>query len=369
MRKCIEGSHAIAQVIGLCRPDVVAAFPITPQTHIVEALSKMKADGQADFEFINTDSEFASASIIQGASAAGGRAYTATSSQGLLLMTEVLFSIAGLRLPVVMTVANRAISSPINIWNDQQDSMTVRDAGWIMLYAQDNQAALDLHLLAFKLAEKLKVPAMVNMDGFVLTHTYEPVDVPPADLVKKFLPNYQPQPGQFLDVTNPVSLGCFATPDDYQEIRLELNQDLKKGLNLFEKESVTFNKIFKRKYKLVEYYGAKNPDKVIVSFGSLVGTIKDAVDELNQNKKNKVGVINIICYRPFPDVQIIKQLSKVKKIAVVEKDISLGAEGCLATDVKRALYGKTNSLIKSYPMGLGGRDIRKNEIKKIFQQL
>jgi pyruvate ferredoxin oxidoreductase alpha subunit len=367
MKKCIEGSKAVAQVVNLCSPDVVSAYPITPQTHIVEDLASLKANGDASFEFVRADSEFAAASIVLGASASGGRAYSASSSQGLLLMTEVLFSIAGMRLPVVLTCANRAISSPINIWNDQQDSQTVRDAGWLMLFAEDNQAACDLHILAFKLAEQLKIPAMVNMDGFVLTHTVEPVEVPEEKLIKKFLPAYKPVLGQILETEKPVSLGCFVTPTHYQKIRLELDADLKAAKKLFKKEANLFKKIFGREYDLVQYYGATNPETVMVSFGSVVGTIKDAVDDLNK-KKAKFGVLNVVCYRPFPDEEVVKYLAKVKKIIVLEKDISLGSEGALSLEIKKSLYGKSKAKIISITTGLGGQDIRLIEIKNIFKK-
>lgn len=368
MKQCIEGSQAVAKVIQKIKPDVVSAFPITPQTHIVESLAKMRADGQADFEFINSDSEFAAASIVLGASATGGRVYTATSSQGLLLMAEVLINIAGMRLPVVVTCANRAISAPINIWNDQQDSLTIRDSGWMMLYAKDNQAAADLQLFAYKIAEKLRVPVMVNMDGFVLTHTYEVVDIPSQEQVDKFLPAYKPQEGQFLDVQNPVTLGSFATPDDYQEIRLELHEDLKKSLALFKKQAGLFNKIFKRKYNLVEYIGPAGAKTVLVTFGSLAGTIEATLKKLNE-KKSTTALLNVVCYRPFPDKEAVKALAFAKKIIVIEKDLSMGAEGCLATDLKRALYGQSKAQFYSYAMGLGGRDIRQKDIVKIVNQV
>ena len=194
MLKQIEGSHAVADVVALCRPNVIPAYPITPQTHIVEALSQIVADGRLDAEFINVESEFAAASAVLGASAAGARAYTATTSQGLLLMTEVIYCLAGMRLPVVMTCANRAISAPLNIWNDHQDSMSVRDAGWIQLHAEDNQEAADLHIQAFRIAEETFLPVMVCMDGFILTHAFEPVDIPEQKQVDDFLPPQKPRP-------------------------------------------------------------------------------------------------------------------------------------------------------------------------------
>jgi pyruvate ferredoxin oxidoreductase alpha subunit len=366
MKSSIEGSRAIAETIKLIKPDVVSSYPITPQTHIVEALAEFQANG-ADFEFVRAESEFASASILLGASAAGGRTYTATSSQGLLLMTEVIFSIAGMRLPVVMTCANRAVSSPVNIWNDQQDSLTVRDAGWMMLYAEDNQAAADLHLFAYKIAEQLKIPAMVNVDGFVLTHTVEPVELATPTQVTEFLPDYSPDPQAILDTNNPLSLGCFVTPADYQEIRLELHEDLNQVKKLFKTEAKLFKKIFGREYKLVDYYGVPKPEVIFLSMGSLVGTIKDSVDQLNQSKK-KVGVLNINCFRPFPSEDLIKNLRGARKIIVLEKDISLGSGGILELEVKRALFGTAKLQVFGRTVGLGGRDIKIEDILQIYKK-
>lgn len=369
MKQCIEGSHAVAELIRRCRPAVVAAYPITPQTHIVEHLSQFAADGKVSYEFVRTESEFAAASIILGASATGVRTYTATSSQGLLLMTEVLFTIAGMRLPVVLTCANRAISAPINIWNDQQDSMTVRDSGWIMLYAEDNQEVVDLHITAFKVAEQLNIPVMVNMDGFVLTHTFEPVDVPSEQEIKKYLPNYKPADGSYLDVKNPKSLGTFATPDDYMNIREDLAKDLTKSKSLIKKELKEFKKIFGRgSADLVEYYGDKNATVVFVAMGSVIGTIKEAVDEMNKAGQ-KVACLKIKCFRPFPSEEIIKKLSKAKYVAVIDKSVSLGNEGILATEIKSAGHKNIKAKIKSFVVGLGGRDITKEMIKGIGKKI
>src|SRR6056297_2601302 len=246
MSKLMEGSQAVAKVVNLCEPAVVSAYPITPQTHIVEDLAKYKADGKAKYEYIRAESEFAAASVVLGASATGVRTYTATSSQGLLLMTEVLFNIAGMRLPVVLTCANRAVSAPISIWNDQQDSVTVRDSGWLMLYAEHNQEVADMHLMAYKIAEKSRLPVMVNMDGFLLTHTFEPVDIPSKLQVRKYLPKYKAPKGSILDPQDPKSLGCFATPDYYFEIRQELAEDVVKSKKVIKKSMREFKKIFKR---------------------------------------------------------------------------------------------------------------------------
>jgi pyruvate ferredoxin oxidoreductase alpha subunit len=367
-RQFLEGSHAVAEIIKLIKPAVVAAYPITPQTHIVEDLAKLKASGKADFEFINAESEFAAASIILGASATGVRTYTSTCSQGLLLMTEVLFCIAGLRLPVVITCANRAVSAPINIWNDHQDAVTIRDAGWLMLYAETNQEAVDLHLLAYKLAETLRLPVMVNMDGFVLTHTYEPLVIPTQEQVNKFLPAYKPEAGTYLDVKNPVTIGALASPDSYMEIRKQLAQDVYSSPDLIKKYNTDFKKVFGRSIGdngLVEEYKTKDAEVVLVAMGSICGTIKEVVDEVRE-RKQKVGLLKIISFRPFVDDEVIKSLSKAKYIAVVDKSISLGAEGILAAEVKRAAYNRCKGKIQSFIVGLGGRDVTKEMIEQII---
>jgi pyruvate/2-oxoacid:ferredoxin oxidoreductase alpha subunit len=679
----VEGSHAVAEIVKNLRPAVVAAYPITPQTHIVEDLAKMKDNGEADFEFINAESEFSAASMVLGASATGVRTYTATSSQGLLLMTEVLFNIAGMRLPVVITCANRAISSPINIWCfnkdakvlmadltyksinevkagdfvlgkdkkgnlkfskvtklferytdnllkletdkfnlictpdhlfyernglnhwtkainlknkklhwfgydfginkefkrgwlagvadgdgsfysqgnrysfrlkvkdeemvdtfvswanefefkvrkvnylekegyyiaiftittevkefkkfldktnnfdfyrgylagmfdaegsgpfnvkraviyntkkelvdlvthylhslnikfkvyidkrsanyhvkinnvpeffiacrpvlerkrnnllrmtlksvksrleildvmllnkrtkvfnletetnnyivngflvhncDQQDSVTIRDAGWIQLYAETNQETVDLHILAYKLAESLMLPVMVNMDGFVLTHTFESVEIPEVNLIKKFLPDYIAPKDSILDTANPRSLGTFATPERYLEIRQELFNDVADSAREIVKQNSEFKKVFGRGIGtgLIEEYKTKDADIILVAMGSVCGTIKEVIDQL-RDKGKKVGLLKIISFRPFPDEEIVKALSKAKYIAVVDKSISIGTEGILATDIKRACYGQLKMPINSFVVGLGGRDITEKMISDIVE--
>ena len=218
MLKQVEGSQAVAEAVALCRPEVICAYPISPQTHIVEALGEIvKSGALAPCEFINVESEFAAMSVAIGASAAGARAYTATASQGLLFMAEALFNASGLGLPIVMTVANRAIGAPINIWNDHTDSMSQRDCGWIQLFAETNQEALDLHIQAFKLGEELSMPVMVCMDGFILTHAYERVDMPSQAQVDAFLPRFEPR--QVLDPAEPVSIGAMVGPEAFTEVR------------------------------------------------------------------------------------------------------------------------------------------------------
>lgn len=390
MKKILEGSQAISHVINNIKPDVVSAYPITPQTHIVEDLAKLKADGQAKYEYVRAESEFAAASIVAGASAAGARTYTATSSQGLLLMTEVLFNIAGMRLPIVLTCANRGVSAPITIWNDHQDAMTIRDSGWIMLYAENHQEAIEQHILAYKIAESVKIPVMVNIDGFVLTHTYEPVIVPSEAQIKKFLPKYKPTKGQYLDISNPVSMGAFAPPAYYMEIRQELHNDLVNSQNLIKKEYENYKKVLKDFVKpmekstrinngLIEYYGPSSPQTILVAMGSLVGTIKDTIDDVRKNKTlfdGGVGVLKIKTFRPFPAEDVLNVIRKAKYVAVIEKAISLGSIGPLSLEIKNAAQGKTGPFdklkatkIQSFVVGLGGRDITGDMIKGIIKDV
>ncbi|RMD59763.1 pyruvate ferredoxin oxidoreductase [Candidatus Parcubacteria bacterium] len=369
-QQILEGSQAIAQTIYRINPSVVSAYPITPQTHIVEDLARLKADGKATFEYVRAESEFAAASIVAGASAAGARVYTATSSQGLLLMTEVLFNIAGMRLPVVLTCANRGVSAPITIWNDHQDAMTLRDAGWVMFFAENHQEAVEQHLLAYKIAEQAKLPAMVNVDGFVLTHTYEPVIVPSAAKIKKFLPPRRPAKDEILDPKNPLTFGAFAPPAYYLEIRQELHQDLLSTQKIINQEYLQLRRLIPEAVKpkekstrylngLVEYYGPAKPKMVLVAMGSLVGTIKDVVDRIAE-----VGVLKIKTFRPFPSAEVKKIIKPNIKVAAVEKAVSLGAEGPLAMELKTVL---TNNTVNSFVVGLGGRDITEKMITKIIQ--
>ena len=367
-KKILEGSQAIAAVINNIQPGVISAYPITPQTHIVEKLAKLKADGQADYEYVRAESEFAAASIVLGASAAGVRSYSATSSQGLLLMAEVVHNIAGMRLPVVMTCANRAISAPINIWNDHSDIMSVRDAGWIILFAGDNQEAVDLHILAYKLAEHLHLPVFVNVDGFILTHAYEPVIIPDKKLIKKYLPTYKPASGTYLDPTNPKTFGAFFPPAHYIETRQELHDDLIASLEVLKKEYKNLNKILGRKNNdngLIKYYGPKKPETVLVAMGSIIGTIRETINN-NSNLSKKIGILQIKTYRPFPAKEINKILKGVKNIAVIEKAISLGQSGPLFSDLQASLEKKVN--LSNFIVGLGGRDITQKTVNEIIKK-
>lgn len=371
MREFLEGSRAVAGIIKLCKPGVISAYPITPQTHIVEELARFVADGQLNAQFINVESEHSAASVVLGAVATGVRAYTATSSQGLLYMSEVLFNIAGLRLPLVMTCANRAVSSPINIWNDQQDSVSMRDTGWVQFYAEDIQEAADFHLIGYRLAEDKSVmlPVMVCMDGFILTHGIETMDMPSQEQVDKFLPTYKPL--YKLDPQNPITMGHLAEPDYYMEARYAIQQTLKDALDLIPKITVEFSQVFGRKYNgLIEEYRTRDAERVIVAMGSVCGTIKEVIDELRLKGK-KVGLLKLTTYRPFPAGEIYEALKNVPKVAVLDRALSLGAYAPLAVETKAVFFGKKKGprVISSFIVGLGGRDITKDSIKEILRLL
>lgn len=360
----LEGSRAIALTIKNINPEVVSAYPITPQTHIVEDLAKFKANGKGQYEYVRAESEFSAASIVLGASACGSRVYSATSSQGLLLMTEVLYNISGLRLPVVMTLANRAVSAPINIWNDQQDAMAVRDAGWLMFFAEDNQEAIEQHILAYKIAEKMKIPVLINVDGFILTHCYEEVRIYDQKTIEKFLPKYKAKAGEFLDPKNPVTLGALVGPKYYQTVREKLHKDFQKSLQEIEKEYKLMHKIFGNKINKnnpahFEYYGPQKAKTLIIAMGSVVGTIKSAIE-----KEKDVAVLKIKTYRPFPKNEIKNIIKNAKNIAVLEKSLSLGSFNPLYLDLSTC---KEKQVMKNFIGGLGGKDIKENDIKKIIK--
>ncbi len=367
MKAFIEGSQAVAEAVRMIKPKVVCAYPITPQTHIVERLSVMVADGALKSEYVNVESEHSAASVVLGSTATGARSYTATSSQGLILMSEVLFNIAGMRLPVILTCVNRALSAPINIWNDHQDSMTIRDAGWMQFYAENNQESHDLHFLAYKIAENkdIMLPAMVCMDGFILSHGYEVVDLATQEQVDKYLPFYKP--AYKLDPKEPLTMGLLGAPDVYMETRYAIQKTMEEALPIIEKEEAEFEKIFGRKAShIVEEYRLEDAEKVLVAMGSISGTIKDVVDSLRE-KGEKVGLLKIVCYRPFPEERVYKALKSAKKIGVIDKAISLGSSGPLHLEIAALMQSKGESKpVSSFIAGLGGRDIKPKTIVDIF---
>jgi len=308
MLKQIEGSLGVAEAVALCRPEVICAYPISPQTHIVENLGEMvKTGALAPCEFINVESEFSAMSVAIGASAAGARAYTATASQGLLFMVEAMFNASGLGLPVVMTVANRAIGAPINIWNDHSDAMSQRDCGWIQLFAESNQEAIDLHIQAFRLGEELSLPVMVCMDGFILTHATERLDLPTQKQVDEFLPPYEPR--QVLDPREPVSIGAMVGPEAFMEVRYLAHAKQMQALELIPRQASEFHRIFGRDSGgLVRGYRTEDAATIVVALGSVLGTIKDTVDEMRE-QGHRIGVLGITSFRPFPLAEVRRILA------------------------------------------------------------
>ena len=365
MLKQIEGSQAVAEAVGLCRPEVICAYPISPQTHIVEALGRMVATGALErCEFINVESEFAAMSVAIGASAAGARAYTATASQGLLFMAEAVFNASGLGLPIVMTVANRAIGAPINIWNDHTDVMALRDCGWIQLFAETNQEAVDLHLQAFRLAEELSVPVMVCMDGFILTHAVERVDMPTQEQVDAWLPAYEPR--QVLDPGDPVSIGAMVGPEAFMEVRYLAHVKQRQALDLIPAWAREFEQVFGRTAGgLVRSYRCEDADVVVVSMGSVLGTLKDTVDELREQGA-KVGVLGIHCFRPWPAAALREALGNARRVLVVEKSLAVGLGGVVAANVGAAYHGH-DADVHTVIAGLGGRAITRASLHRLLE--
>jgi pyruvate ferredoxin oxidoreductase alpha subunit len=359
----LEGSRGVAEAVALCRPEVICAYPISPQTHIVEALSQLVASGRlAPCEFVNVESEFAAMSVAIGASAAGARAYTATASQGLLYMTEAVYNASGLGLPIVMTVANRAIGAPINIWNDHSDSMSQRDCGWIQLYAETNQEALDLHVQAFRIAEAVSLPVMVCMDGFVLTHAVERVDVPEQDAVDRFLPRFEPR--QVLDPADPVSIGAMVGPEAFTEVRYLAHARQMEALELIPTVAADFRAAFERDSGgLVRPYRCEGSETVVVALGSVLGTLKDTVDEL-RDEGMSVGVLGITSFRPFPLDAVRHALRGAKRVVVLERAFAVGIGGIVSANVRMALSGL---VMHGYTVvaGLGGRAITKASLRRM----
>jgi pyruvate ferredoxin oxidoreductase alpha subunit len=351
----LEGSRAVAEAVACCRPQVVCAYPITPQTHIVEAIGAMVKSRQLKHcRFINVESEFAAMSVAIGASATGARAYTATASQGLLFMIEAVYNAAGLGLPVVMTLANRTIGAPINIWNDHSDAMAVRDSGWVMLFAEDNQAAADLHVQAFRLAEELSLPVMVCVDGYVLTHATERVDVPTQEQVDAFLPPYEPR--QVLDPADPVSIGAMVGPEAFTEVRYLAHATQLQALERIDEVAAEFAETFGRHSGgLVSTYHVEDAEVVVVALGSVLGTIKDATDELRDNG-TRVGVVGITSFRPFPFDALHQAIGDARKVVVVERAFSVGFGGVLSIDVGLAI-SDAKARLSTVVAGLGGRAV------------
>jgi len=363
MKKVIETSHAIAEAVKLVKPDVIPIYPVTPQTHIAEKLAEFVADGLLKAKMITVESEHSAISAAIGASATESRVFTATASQGLALMHEILFIASGLRLPIVMAIANRALSAPINIWCDHSDSLAQRDTGWMQFYCESAQEAYDTILFAYKIAENKKVllPAMVCVDGFSLSHVYEIVDLNTQKDVNQYLPEYNPL--FKLDSKNPVTMGPIGYPDSYMEFKEQQEQAMASASKTIKAEERIFKKHFKRNFSgAVELYNIKNAKYAIVAMGSICGTIKHV---LKEKQINDVGLIKIRCFRPFPKEAIRNTVSKLKSIVVIDRAVSLGKGGVVYNEIKSECCNVVHSAIA----GLGGRDITPKSIFSLIQKI
>src|SRR5689334_19977620 len=362
----VEGSQAVAAAVAACRPDVICAYPISPQTHIVEKLSAIvKAGELGSTQYINVESEFGAMSACIGAVAAGARTYTATASQGLLYMVEAVYNAAGLGLPMVMTVANRAIGSPINIWNDHSDAMSQRDSGWIQLYAEDNQEAVDLHIQAFRLSEAVSLPVMVCMDGFILTHAYERIDVPEQEQVDAFLPPFTPR--QVLDPADPVTIGAMVGPEAFLEVRYLQHRRQLDALQAIPRVARRFGAAFGRASGgLVRPYRLEGAETVVVGLGSVMGTVEDVVDA-ERERGRAVGALTVGCFRPWPAQAVHDALAGqgIERVVVLDKALAPGMGGIVGADVRLTL---ADTYIKVYDVvaGLGGRPITSASLRRLL---
>ena len=365
----MEVSLAVSEAVKLARADVIAAYPITPQTHIVEHLSELVADGSLDAAYIPVESEHSAMSSSIGASAAGARTFTATSSQGLALMNEMIFIAPVLRTPVILAIANRALSAPINIWNDHSDIMSVRDAGWLSVFAENGQESLDLTLIAFRVGEdpRVSLPVSVNLDGFTLSHFIEPILIPDQADVDKFLPPFKPQVQ--MDIKKPISIGLLGGPEVYTESRKATDDALEGAKPVLVEAFDEFASIFGRKYNLVETYKTEDAETVIIAMGSIAETCMTAVDELRE-KGQKVGVIRLRLWRPFPAQELLAAIGAAKNVAVLDRHMILGCpSGPLGLEVKSLLYGSGQSpKASNWILGLGGRDVTRDDFKYIYER-
>lgn len=365
MLKQIEGSRAIAETVALCRPVVICAYPITPQTHIVEGLSEIVKSGELPgCSLINVESEFAAMSVAIGASAAGGRAYTATSSQGLLYMAEAVYNAAGLGLPIVMTLGTRAIGAPINIWNDHSDAMALRDAGWIQLFAASNQEAADLHVLAFRLAEELSTPVMVCVDGFILTHAVERINVPSQEDVDALLPTFEPM--QVLDPDQPVTIGALVGPEAFMEVKVLAHHKQLRALESIPLLAAEMRERLGRESAwLIRPYRTVGADTIVVALGSVCGTIEEVVDAMRDTGL-AVGSLAVCTFRPFPREAVREALRGASRVIVIEKNLAVGMGGVLASDVRIALEPDPVR-VHTVIAGLGGRAITRASIRRTVE--
>lgn len=364
MRQVLEGSHAVSEAVRLARAQVISAYPITPQTHIVEQLSEYCANGTLDARFLRVESEHSALAALIGAASSGVRTFTATSSQGLALMHELLHWASGARLPIVMAEVNRAMAPGWNIWADQTDSLAQRDTGWIQLYCENGQEVLDTTIQAFRLAEWVNLPVMVNLDAFFLSHTYEPVDVPDQKSVDRFLPPYNPR--FQLDLANPCAFNQLAPPNIYMEMRHNIQMAMDEALTFLEQMEEEFESILGRRHGAVEAIQCDDAEVILITSGTVTSTSRQVVAELRE-KGEKVGLLKIKLFRPFPVNMLRERTASASKVAVIDRNFSFGASGIFAQEVKAALCNfPGHPPVYSYIAGLGGRDITMEVIENIY---
>ena len=363
----IEGNHAVSWGVALSRAQVIPVYPITPQTHISETLAEFVAEGRLDARYIKVESEHSAMAACIGAATAGARAFTATSAQGLALMHELLHWASGARLPIVMANVNRALAAPWNIWNDQSDSMAQRDTGWLQFYVEDNQEALDSIIMAFIVSEKALVPSMVILDAFILSHTREIVEIPTQEEVDAFLPKLKNP--HAIDLDAPRTYSPVFSPDFFTEAKYKQYRATKDALSTIEEVNSLFSRAFGRSYPSLFPYRTENAEAILMCAGALSGTIRAAVDEL-RDAGNRVGMIKVRTFRPFPDAMLKDMVRSIAKIGVIDKCVTPGLGGPLAQEVRAALYdGVASPTVTSFIGGLGGRDITKEIIVGAFEAL
>ncbi|NJE05396.1 pyruvate ferredoxin oxidoreductase [Thermococcus sp. M36] len=370
IRKVVSGNYAAAYAVKHARVEVVAAYPITPQTSIIEKIAEFLANGEVEnLEYVPVESEHSAMAACIGASAAGARVFTATSAQGLALMHEMLHWASGARLPVVMVDVNRAMAPPWSVWDDQTDSLAQRDTGWMQFYAENNQEVYDGVLMAFKVAETVNLPAMVVESAFILSHTYDVVEMIPQELVDEFLPPRKPL-YTLTDFDNPIAVGALGTPADYYEFRYKIQKAMEKAKEVIRDVGKEFGEKFGRDYsQMIELYRTEDADFVFMGMGSLMGTVKQAVDVLRE-EGYKVGAAKVRWFRPFPKEELYELAKNVEGIAVLDRNYSFGMEGILFTEAKGALYNtKAKPLMKNYIVGLGGRDFTVSDVRKIAENM
>ena len=365
MKRVVEGSHAVSYGVMLSRVQVISAYPITPQTHIVEELSELCASGELEAKFLKVESEHSAMASCIGASAVGARVFTATSSQGLALMHELLHWASGARLPIVMANVNRALAPPWNIWCDQIDSLSQRDTGWLQFYCESSQEVLDTVIQAFKISEKVLLPSMVLLDAFYLSHTFEPVDIPDRERVDRFLPRYELK--FKLDPKDPKHFGGLAPPDVFPEMRYQMQQSMEKTKSLIHEIDEEYQKIFGRSYGLVEAYRCEDAEVVLVTSGTVSSTCREVVDQYRDGGK-AIGLLKIRTLRPFPSEEVKRNLKGIPKAAVIDRNLSCGMGGIFAEELKSALCNEEDRpIVFSYIVGLGGRDITQETISDVIE--